>query len=177
MRVLGIGGLLSSTRLRFLVSNALGVSSRDVTGMVIGPHRPGMVFLRDTIRVSGIPVEKLLPPEKISTIIDEVRTAGETILQMAQRSTAYYAPSAAVAALVEAIVRDTKVILPVSIRLQGEYGLDAIAVSVPAQIGEGGVKKIISVRMSAEEEKGFLDGANDLRASLNRVSCQGEQHA
>jgi malate dehydrogenase len=170
MRVLGVGGLLSSTRLRYLVSNSLGVSPRDVTGMVIGPHRPSMVFLRDTIRVSGIPAVKLLPAEKLDSIVDEVRKAGDAILQMAQRSTSYYAPSAAVAALVEAIVRDTKAMMPVSVRLQGEYGLDGIAVSVPAQIGEKGAEKIISVKMSREEQKAFVDAANDLRDSLSRVT-------
>lgn len=171
MRVIGVGGLLSSTRLRYLISSALGVSPREVTGMVIGPHRPTMVILRDTIRVSGIPVEKLLPPEKIEAIIEEVRNAGDTILQMAQRSTAYYAPSAAVAALVEAIVRDTKAILPVSIRLQGEYGLAGIAMSIPAQIGEKGIAKVFPVKMTIGEKKEFINGANDLLASLNRVTC------
>ena len=170
-RVLGVGGLLSSTRLRFLVSHALGVSSRDVTGMVIGPHRPSMVVLRDTIRVSGIPVDKLLPAETVDEIIGEVRRAGDTILQMAQRSTAYYAPSAAVAALVEAIARDTKAILPVSIRLEGEYGLGAIALSVPAQIGAKGVEKVVPIKMTIDEKRELVNAANDLWASLNRVSC------
>jgi len=171
MRVLGVGGLLSTTRLRYLISNFLGVSSREVTGMVIGPHRPSMVFLQDTIRVSGIPADKLLPPEAMEAIIEEVRKAGDTILQMAQRSTAYYAPSAAVAALVEAIVRDTRKILPVSIRLEGEYEVNGIAVSVPAQIGEKGAERVIPVRMSAREQKEFLAAANELCESLNRVTC------
>jgi len=170
MRVLGVGGLLSSTRLRYLISSSLGVSSREVAGMVIGPHRPSMVVLRDTLRVSGIPAEKLLPPEKLDAIIGQVRAAGDTILQMAQRSTAYYAPSAAVAALVEAIVRDTRAIMPVSIHLQNEYGLGGIAVSVPTQIGEKGVRKVVSVKMSLAEMKEFVDAAADLCASLKRVT-------
>ncbi len=170
MRVLGVGGLLSSTRLRFLVSNRLGVSSREVSGMVIGPHRPSMVIVRDTVRVSGIPAQKLLTPEQFDSIADEVRKAGDTILQLAQRSTSYYAPSAAIAALVEAIARDAKSILPVSIRLQGEYGLDDIAVSVPACIGARGVDHVITVKMSPEETKEFQNAADDLRASLKRVS-------
>jgi malate dehydrogenase len=169
-RVLGIGGLLSSTRLRFLVSNVLGVSPREVTGMVIGPHRPCMVVLRDTVRISGIPAEKLLSREQFDAIVGEVRIAGDTILQMAQRSTSYYAPSAAVAALVEAIARDTKAILPVSIRLQGEYGLSDIAVSVPAMIGARGVDRVMQVEMSSDETKAFLNAADELRASLKRVS-------
>jgi malate dehydrogenase len=170
MRVLGVGGLLSSTRLRFLVSKSLGVSSRQVSGMVIGPHRPRMVILRDTVRVSGIPVEKLLTRDQFDAIADEVRKAGDTILQMAQRSTSYYAPSAAIAALVEAIARNTKVILPVSIKLQGEFGLDDIAVSVPACIGAKGVDHIMSIKMSAAEMEEFLSAADELRASLKRVA-------
>jgi malate dehydrogenase len=170
MRVLGVGGLLSSTRLRFLVSNHLGVSPREVTGLVIGPHRPSMVILRDTVRVSGIPARKLLTPEQFEIIADEVRKAGDTILQLAQRSTSYYAPSAAIAALVEAIARDNKAILPVSILLQGEYGLSDIAVSVPACIGDKGVDHVVTVKMSPEETKEFRNAADELRASLKRVS-------
>jgi malate dehydrogenase len=169
-RVLGVGGLLSSTRLRYLVSSSLGVSSREVTGLVVGPHRPSMVILRDTIRISGIPAEKLLSREKLDLIFDEVRRAGDTILQMAQRSTSYYAPSAAVAALVEAIARDTKAILPVSMCLQGEYGLQDIAVSVPARIGKTGAEEIVSLRMQPEEAVAFSAAADELRASLARVA-------
>jgi len=169
-RVLGIGGLLSSTRLRFLVSQALGVSPREVTGMVIGPHRPSMVVLRNTVRVSGIPAEKLLSEEQFDAIIGEVLKAGDTILQMAQRSTSFYAPSAAVAALVEAIARDTKTILPVSMRLEGEYELNDIAVSVPARICARGVDRVVSVEMDAEERKAFLSAADELRASLNSAT-------
>jgi malate dehydrogenase len=169
-RVLGVGGLLSSTRLRFLISHALGVSSREVTGMVIGPHRPSMVVLRDTVRVSGIPAKNLLTPEQFDSIIAEVRTAGDTILHMAQRSTSFYAPSAAVAALVEAIARDTNAVLPVSMRLQGEYGLSNIALSVPAFIGVRGVERIFPVEMSDAEMKEFLSAAEELRASLKTVA-------
>jgi malate dehydrogenase len=169
-RVLGIGGLLSSTRLRFGVSQALGVSPREVTGMVIGPHRPSMVVLRNTVRVSGIPAEKLLSKGQLDSIIEEVRKAGDTILHMAQRSTSYYAPSAAVAALVEAIARDTGTILPVSFVLRGEYGMKDIAVSVPARIGAKGVDRVISVEMSAEETRGLLNAAEELRSSLKRAT-------
>jgi len=168
--VLGVGGLLSSTRLRYLVSHALGVSPREVTGMVVGPHRPCMVVLRDTVRVSGIPAEKLLSREQFDAIVDKVRKAGDTILQLAQHSTSYYAPSAAVAALAEAIVRDTKAILPVSFQLQGEYGLNDIAVSVPARIGARGVDQVVSVTMNEQEIREFQSAADELRASLKCVT-------
>jgi malate dehydrogenase len=171
-RVLGVGGLLSSTRLRYLISHALGVSPREVTGMVVGPHRPNMVVLRDTVRVSGIPAGELLTNEQFDSIIEEVRAAGDTILQLAQKSTSYYAPSAAVAALAEAIVRDTKEILPVSIYLDGEYGCRDIAVSVPARIGAGGVEQVFPVDMSEAEAKEFEEAIIDLRMALYKVAAE-----
>ncbi|MBN1570806.1 MAG: malate dehydrogenase [Acidobacteria bacterium] len=168
-RILGIGGLLSSTRLRYMVSNSLGVSPREVTAIVIGPHTPEMVILRNTVRVSGIPADKLLSPELFDSIIAEVREADETILYMAQHSTAFYAPSAAIASLADAILRDTKAILPVSIKLEGEYGLNNIAVSVPVRIGAGGAECVIPVEMSDSEREAFRSAAAALRSSLDRA--------
>ena len=165
-KVLGIGGLLSSTRLRYLVSKALNVSAREVTGIVVGPHLPCMVILRDTVRVSGIPAEKLLPKDSFEAIIHEVRRAGDTILRLAEKSTSFYAPSAAVAALVEAVARDTGAILPVSFRLQGEYGFNDIAVSVPASIGAGGVSHIVEIQMNASEKEELRKSVAELRASM-----------
>jgi malate dehydrogenase len=168
-RVLGVGGLLSSTRLRYLVSTALGVSPRDVTGMVIGPHHADMVILRNTVRISGIPADALLAAEQFDLIIGEVRKADDTILYMSQQSAAFYAPSAAIAALVYAIVRDTKTVLPVSIRLEGEYGQSEIAVNIPARIGARGVEQIVSVELSARERVEFQNAIASLRASLERA--------
>jgi malate dehydrogenase len=119
-----------------------------------------------------------LTPEEFDAAIEGVRNAGDTILQMAQRSTSYYAPSAAIAALVEAVARDTRAILPVSLLLIGEYGLNGIAVSVPASVGARGVDRIIVVEMSGGEKEEFLRSAAELRESLERVSrlAGGESH-
>jgi malate dehydrogenase len=169
MRVLGVGGLLSSTRLRYLVSTALGVSPRDVTGMVIGPHDSDMVIPRDSVRISGIPADKLLSGEQFDSIIGQVRKADDTILYMSQQAAAFYAPSAAIAALVDAVVRDTRAILPVSVRLAGEYGQSDVAVSVPAQIGSRGIDRIVTVALSAAERAGFQNAIASLRSSLERA--------
>jgi len=99
-KVMGVGGLLSSTRLRHLVARALGVSPREVTALIIGPRHPSMSFLRVTVRVSGIPAATLLGEERLSQLVAEALAAGDTILEMSQRSTAYYAPSAVAATLV-----------------------------------------------------------------------------
>jgi len=143
LKVMGIGGLLTSTRIRFLVSKALGVSPREVTGLIIGPHHSSMVFLKDTIRVSGIPAEALLGEARLCELVEEARNAGDAILQLARRSTAFYASCAATAALVEAIVGNTKALLPVSVRCDGEYGIKGLAIGVPAYVGEGGVAGIV----------------------------------
>lgn len=168
-RVLGVGGLLSSTRLRYMVSTALGVSPRDVTGMVIGPHSPEMVVLRNTVRVSGIPAETLLTGEQFDSIIAEVRRADDTILYMSQQAAAFYAPSAAIAAVVDAIVRDTKAILPLSMRLEGEYGLEGVAVSVPVRIGAQGAGQVIAVEMNAGERDELMTATDSLRVFLDRA--------
>ncbi len=171
VRVMGVGGLLSSTRIRYLVSHAVGVSPREVTGLVIGPHRRNMVFLRDTIRISGVPASELMDKSKLDELIEQARSAGDTILTLAQRSTAFYAPSAATAALVEAIVRDTHAVLPVSVRCDGEYGVRDLCVGVPAMIGARGVERVLQVPLSDEEKKAFRSAVDALAASRRQVTA------
>jgi malate dehydrogenase len=170
-KVMGVGGLLSSTRIRYLVSKALGVSPREVTGLIIGPHHPSMVFLRDTIRVSGIPATALLSEPQLLQLIEEARNAGDTILQLAQRSTSYYAPSAAAAVLVDAIVCNTKALLPVSVRCEGEYGVQGLAIGVPAFVGERGVARILQLKLSATDRDAFDRAAAALKAAHDSLAA------
>jgi malate dehydrogenase len=169
-KVMGVGGLLSSTRIRYLVSKALGVSPREVTGLIIGPHHPSMVFLRDTIRVSGIPAAALLSEPQLLQLIEDARNAGDTILHLAQRSTSYYAPSAAAAMLVDAIVCNTKALLPVSVRCEGEYGVQGLAIGVPAFVGEHGVARILQLKLSAEDRDAFDRAAAALKAAHDSLA-------
>jgi malate dehydrogenase len=169
-RVLGVGGLLTATRLRYLVSHELAVSPREVTAVVLGPHHVSMVVVKDTIRVAGIPVLKLLDAARLDALIEEARTAGDTILGMAQRSTAYYGPSAATAVLVESICRDTHATLPVSTVCQGEYGVQDLSIGVLARIGAGGVEKILEIKLSAAEQEAFRDAAACLRQAWDEVN-------
>ena len=168
-KVIGVGGLLSSTRIRYLVSNALGVSPREVTGLIIGPHHPSMVFLRDTIRVSGIPAAALLSEPQLLQLIEDARSAGDTILQLAQRSTSFYASGAAAAALVDAIVCNTKALLSVSVRCEGEYGVQGLAVGVPAFVGEHGVARILQLQLSAADREAFDQAAAALKAAHDGI--------
>ena len=168
-KVIGVGGLLSSTRIRYLVSNALGVSPREVTGLIIGPHHPSMVFLRDTIRVSGIPAAALLSEPQLLQLIEDARNAGDTILDLSQRSTSFYASGAAAAALVDAIVCNTKALLPVSVRCEGEYGVQGLAVGVPAFVGEHGVARILQLQLSAADREAFDQAAAALKAAHDSI--------
>jgi malate dehydrogenase len=170
-KVIGVGGLLSSTRIRYLVSKALGVSPREVTGLIIGPHHPSMVFLRDTIRVSGIPAAALLSEPQLLQLIEDARNAGDTILQLAQRSTSYYAPSAAAAILVDAIVCNTRALLPVSVRCEGEYGVQGLAIGVPAFVGERGVDRILQLKLSAADRDAFDRAAAALQAAHDNLAA------
>ena len=170
-RVMGVGGLLSSTRIRFLVSKALGISPREVTGLIIGPHHPSMIFLRDTIRVSGIPAAALLGEQRLLQLIDDARNAGDTILQLAQRSTSFYAPSAAAAVLVDAIVCNTRALLPVSVRCEGEYGVKGLAIGVPAFVGEKGVDRILQLKLSEIDRHAFAQAAGAPQAAHDSLAA------
>ncbi|HSW29722.1 MAG TPA: malate dehydrogenase [Longimicrobiales bacterium] len=170
-KVMGVGGLLSSTRLRHLVSRALGVSPREATALIIGPHHPSMTFLRDTVRVSGIPAAALLGESHLDRLIGEALSAGDTILEMSQRSTAYYAPSAAAATLVDAIVSDSKALLPVSARCEGEYGVEGLAIGVPAFVGEHGVTRILELDLSPADRAAFDKGAAMLKTAHDQLAA------
>ena len=171
-KVIGVGGLLTATRIRYLVSSTLGVSPREVTGLIIGPHHPSMVFLQDTIRVSGIPAATLLGERRLGQLIEEARTAGDTILQLSQRSTSFYASGAAVAALVEAIVRNTRALLPVSVRCEGEYGITGLAIGVPAYVGEQGVAGILQLKLAPADRDAFDRAAAALRTAHDNLAVR-----
>jgi len=170
-KVMGVGGLLSATRIRYLVSKALGISPREVTGLIIGPHHPSMLFLRDTIRVSGIPAAALLGEQRLLQLIEDARNAGDTILQLAQRSTSYYAPSSAAAVLVDAIVCNTRALLPVSVRCEGEYGVHGLAIGVPAFVGEKGVDRILELKLSEVDRHAFAQAAGALKAAHDSLAA------
>jgi len=171
-KVLGVGGILDGTRLRYLVSKAVGVSSREVSGLVIGPHRRTMLALKDTIRVSGVPAAFFLGEERVDALLEEMRGAGDTILDMAQHSTSYWAPSAATARLVHSVVVDTRAVMSVSVRLEGEYGVTGLCVSVPAVIGKDGVQRIVDAGLSDSEQKAFLAATADLRSAVEQEKAR-----
>jgi malate dehydrogenase len=175
-RVFGIGGCLDATRLRYAVARELSVSTEDVAATVIGRHSDAMIVLPRYCSVSGVSLPQLLAPERIAALVEEVRRAGDLIVGLAQRSSAFYAPSAAAADLVDAVHMDLKRVLCVSVGLEGEYGVGgsaaepfsgSVAMSLPAVIGARGIERVLTPPLTEEERARFRQSAADL-ASLAR---------
>ncbi len=149
-RVVGQAGVLDSARFRTFIAMELGVSPRDVTAFVLGGHGDTMVPLPRYSTVAGIPITHLLPKERIDAIVERTRDGGGEIVRLLGTS-AYYAPAASVAEMVEAILLDENRILPCSTYLQGQYGIDGLYVGVPIKLGAGGVKEVIEIELTEEE--------------------------
>ncbi len=162
-KIIGMTGVLDTTRLREFISKELQVSTADTTALVIGGHHDYMAILPRYARVEGIPITQLLPKEKINKIIKHTREAGTEILSYLKTATAHYAPAAAIAEMVEAIIKDTRSILCVSACLQGEYGIKDLCLGVPSIIGANGVEKVIELQLTIEERQQFEESETVIR--------------
>jgi len=165
-RVFGMAGVLDSTRCRYFVAQALGVSVEDTQAMVLGGHGDSMVPLPRYTTVSGIPLSQLLDGDRIARIIDRTRKGGTEIVNLLKAGSAFYAPGAAIAQMVEAVAKDKRRILPVSVYLQGEYGLQDVYVGVPVVLGRKGVEKIIELELTEEERQALHKSAADVREGI-----------
>jgi malate dehydrogenase len=154
-RVIGMAGVLDTARYKTFIAMELGVSVEDIHGMVLGGHGDTMVPLPSHTSVAGIPLRELMSEEKIEAIINRTRNGGGEIVGLLGYS-GYYAPAAASIAMVEAIVRDKKRVLPSACLCKGEYGYDDLFIGVPAVLGAGGVEKIIEMKLG-EKEKAMLE--------------------
>jgi malate dehydrogenase len=168
-RVMGMSGILDSSRFKTFIAMELGISFEDVTTFVLGGHGDDMVPLVRYTTVGGIPVEKLIPRERIDAIVERTRKGGAEIVNYLKTGSAYYAPGASAAQMVEAILKDKKRILPVAANLQGEYGQKDIYLGVPAIIGSNGVEKIIEIDLSAEEEAMLGKSIKAVRSTMELV--------
>jgi malate dehydrogenase len=153
-RVVGMAGVLDSARFRTFVAMELGVSVENVTAFVLGGHGDDMVPSTRFTTVAGVPVEELLPKDRLDQIVQRTRDGGAEIVKLLKTGSAYYAPSAAVAQMVEAIVKDKKLIVPCCVRTEGEYGLPKGSwVGLPAKLGSKGVEQIVEFKLSDGEKK------------------------
>lgn len=166
-RVVGQAGVLDSIRMRYFVAQELGVSVKDVQAMVLGSHGDQMVPLPRYTTVAGVPITELLPPETIERINDRTRKAGTEIVNLLKTGSAYYAPGAAVAEMVEAIVRDKKRLMPCSVLLKGEYRLNDVFIGVPVILGKNGVERIVELKLTEEELKALHQSAEEVRKGIS----------
>ncbi|HXO66690.1 MAG TPA: malate dehydrogenase, partial [Candidatus Dormibacteraeota bacterium] len=152
-RVIGMAGILDTARFRSFIAEELDVSVRDVAAYVLGGHGDTMVPLTRYTTVAGVPVEQLIDKERLREIVQRARDGGAEVVALLKTGSAFYAPSAAVAEMVDAIVLDQKRILPCAAQLNGEYGYKGLFIGVPCKLGAKGLEEVISIELSAAEKK------------------------
>src|SRR5256885_2247839 len=156
-------GVLDTARFRTFIAQELKVSVRDVQAYVLGGHGDTMVPLARMCTVAGIPISKLIPSERIEAIVKRTRDGGAEIVNLLKSGSAYYAPSAAVAEMVDAIMLGRKPILPWAVRLDGEYGIRGLFVGVPVQLGAGGAEEVIQLELTDEERAALQRSADSVK--------------
>lgn len=168
-RIVGMAGILDSARFRSFIGMELGVSVEDIQGLVLGGHGDSMVPLPRYATVSGIPLSQLLSQERIEALIERTRKGGAEIVGFLKTGSAYYAPSASVVQMIEAILKDKRRILPCAAYCEKEYGVGGYFVGVPALLGERGVEKIIEVDLSEEEKQLFQNSVDKVKELCREV--------
>jgi malate dehydrogenase len=158
-RVIGMAGVLDTARYRTFIAEALNVSVRDVQGFVLGGHGDTMVPVPRYTTVAGIPVGDLMPREQLEAIIERTRNGGAEIVSLLKTGSAYYAPSAAVVEMIDAIFKDRKKILPCAAYLEGEYGIHGVFVGVPVKLGARGIEQIVEIKLTPEEQAALQKSA------------------
>jgi malate dehydrogenase len=151
-RVVGMAGVLDTARFRTFLAQELNVSVKDVQAYVLGGHGDQMVPLTHYTTIGGVPIADLLSAEALGRIIKRTQGGGGEIVALLKTGSAFYAPSAAVAEMVDSILLDQKRQLPCAALLEGEYGLTGLYMGVPVILGEGGVEKVLEIRLTADEQ-------------------------
>lgn len=176
-RVFGMAGALDTARFRCFIAEALGVSVRDIVALLMGGHGDTMVPLPRYTTIGGIPLTDLLNAEQINAIVERTKKGGGEIVQLMGTS-AWYAPGAAAAEMVEAVVKNSKRILPCAARLSGQYGLNDLFIGVPVKLGHRGIEEIIEIEFNEAEQALMATSAAHVRANLaalTRVLAQVEE--
>jgi len=169
-RVMGMAGVLDSSRLRFFIAEALGVSPSSVEAMTLGSHGESMVPLPRQATVGGKPLTDLVDEATLERLYQRTREAGAEIVALLKKGSAYYAPSAAIAQMVNAIAGDTKEVLPVCAWCTGQYGISDVYVGVPARLSRGGVEEIVELELNDQEVSALRQAADGIRAKCADLS-------
>ena len=165
-RVFGMAGVLDTSRFRTFIARELDVSVEDVQAYVLGSHGDDMVPLVRYTTVGGIPITELLSQGAIDRLVQRTRQGGGEIVALLKAGSAYYAPSAAITQMAEAVLLDKKRILPCCVYLEGEYGIDGLYMGVPVKLGEKGIEEIIQIKLTEDEQTALNKSAQSVRELL-----------
>lgn len=165
-RVIGQAGILDSARMRAFVAMELGVSVENIHCYVLGGHGDDMVPLVRHSNVAGVPLNEMLSEDQLSNIVERTRKGGGEIVSLLKTGSAFYAPGAAVAQMVEAVLKDKNLIVPAAVYMQGEYGLKDIFFGVPVQLGRQGMVKIIEYSLDDDETAALNKSANAVSQTI-----------
>ena len=165
-KVMGMAGILDTARYRAFLATELGVSPKDIQALLLGGHGDTMVPLPRYTTVGGIPVTDLVPAERLNEIVERTKKGGGELVNLMGTS-AWYAPGAAAAQMVEAIIRDQKRVFPVCALLEGEYGLNNIYLGVPVILGKNGIEKIIPLNLTADEKELLNESAKAVKEVMD----------
>ena len=172
-RVFGMAGILDTSRFRPFIAQELDVSVEDVQAYVLGSHGDDMVPVVRYTTVGGIPISDLLPQDTIDRLVQRTRQGGGEIVQLLKAGSAYYAPSAAVTQMAEAVLLDKKRILPCSAYLDGEYGIKGLFAGVPVKLGAGGVEEILEIKLTEDEQAALSRSAENVRELVEIMHKSG----
>ena len=172
-RVIGMAGVLDTARFRTFIAQELKASVQDVQAYVLEGHGDTMVPLARMCTVAGVPISKLIKPDRIEAIVKRTREGGAEIVNLLKSGSAFYAPSASVAQMVDSIILDRKQILPCAVRLEGEYGIHGLFVGVPVKLGGKGVEQIIELELTEDERAALQKSADSVKELVGVMGIQG----
>ena len=168
-RVIGMAGVLDSTRLRSFVAWELGVSVKDVTALVLGGHGDTMVPLVRYCTVAGIPIETMIPKDRIEAIVERTKKAGGEVVELLKTGSAFVSPAVSALEMAEAYLKDKKRVLACACLCEGEYGVDGLYVGVPCVVGAGGLERIIEVELNEQEQAEFDASVEHVRTLVSQI--------
>ncbi len=168
-RIMGMGGVLDSARLRTFIAWELGVSPEVIDTLVLGGHGDQMVPMPRFTTVKGIPITELLNKDRIESLIQRTRNGGAEVVSLLKSASAYYAPAASTFQMIKAIIFNEKSLLPAASYLNGEYGYEGIYVGVPVVLGKDGIEKIVQLNLNEQEKRDFENSVSGVRNLLGKL--------
>jgi malate dehydrogenase len=168
-QVVGMAGVLDTSRFKFFVAEALGCSIRDIEALVLGGHGDDMAPILSTVTVGGVPLTRLLPKDKLDAIVKRTREGGAELVALYKTGSAYFAPAASAIVMAESYLLDRKRVLPGAALLEGQYGIKGYFMGVPVQIGAGGVEKILELELNAQEKADLEKSFQSVKKKVDSI--------